>query len=413
MKINRVHSLAILGLFLLTSGPSMGQNPEMGDVGVSPGTDFQPGAALIEPDPFQPVLQPYFDVRDKLADDYGLNFEAAFTLFSQIATDVDAGPQGLTTGSYDLIFDWTLIQPEEDGFLATGLAIMLIEGGLIIGNDEDEDLSAGVGSILGVNDDLDTRQFQISELLWSQGFFSDRVIFSIGKIDQTVWIDANRVANDETIQFISTPLVNNPAIPFPENGLGFNLNAAPTPWLWLSLGVSDGIGDQAGTGFNTLREGQLFIAGEASFEPKLDQWFDGDAQGNYRFIGWTARPDGAEAYGSGVAVSFDQAIGHGLVPFFRYGYAERAASDLRHFVSAGIGLEQPLGRADDLVAVGVAWADPYDPDLRQETLLEAFYRLQLTDTIAVTPDLQIIFRPGASNGLDVVALFGLRVQATF
>ena len=44
---------------------------------------------------------------------------------------------------------------------------------------------------------------------------------------------------------------------------------------------------------------------------------------------------------------------------------------------------------------------------------EFFYRFQLTQFLAVTPDIQVIADPALNPGVDVLALFGVRLRAAF
>lgn len=399
----RMKSLAaVLTGFLLLAVPVGAQAPEP-DVSPELVTDIDPSAALIDPDPLEPLLRPYDDLQQYAEDSLGLVFELGYTLIFQQATARDTGAGNLWTGSYDIVVEWTLFEHDTFG---SGLFGMLVEGGHIIGNDSGEDLSAGIGSILGVNDDLDTTDIAVTELWWAQGWLEDTVEVTFGKIDQTVFFDTNRIANDQTTQFIATPLVNNASIVFPDNGLGVNLILVPHEWFYVTAGFGDANAVASRTGFDTFNQGDYFTAVEAGFTPV----FDALGAGNYRTTGWTTR-SAADGSASGVALSFDQGIGCGLVPFFRYGYATGSAAPLRHFVSLGLGIESPFGRADDLFAIGGVWADPYGGG-RDETLVEMFYRLQLTDTITITPDIQVVIQPSEGDG-DVVGLFGARLQAVF
>ncbi len=44
--------------------------------------------------------------------------------------------------------------------------------------------------------------------------------------------------------------------------------------------------------------------------------------------------------------------------------------------------------------------------------MEVFYRLQLTDSMQLTPDLQIVLTP-ATGDPDPIVLFGLRLRTQF
>lgn len=56
---------------------------------------------------------------------------------------------------------------------------------------------------------------------------------------------------------------------------------------------------------------------------------------------------------------------------------------------------------------------PADGSLRDQFTSELFYRFQLTQFLAVTPDVQLIVDPALSPNTNVLTFFGIRVRAAF
>jgi hypothetical protein len=54
---------------------------------------------------------------------------------------------------------------------------------------------------------------------------------------------------------------------------------------------------------------------------------------------------------------------------------------------------RPFKTNEDLFGFGAGWALPASPLLRDQYILELFYRYQLTSNLAITPDVQYILRP--------------------
>jgi len=367
-------------------------------------------SALIQPDPLGFIARPLSNARDFTEQKADLTFELGVTVVFQAASDT-VGPGDptpvLLSFSYDFAGAWTPIDNERWGVGTFG---WLVEGGRPIGVSRTTDLTENAGAIFSVNDDLDSEPIAVTELWYSHRFNDELIVITIGKIDQTVFFDANRVANDETAQFLATPLVNNPAIAFPDNGLGINLTVTPNELFYASFGVGDANAVATRSGFNSIEMEEFFIAGEVGFTPTLERL----GPGAYRLIVWTTEFDGES--GSGFAVSFDQEvepIADGFVVFFRFGVGDDDVVDFDVFVSAGFGIEGPCNRPDDMFGVGVAWGDPTDPMVDDETVIETFYRIQLTDTLTVTPDLQFILDPGANPARDVIVVAGVRLQFLF
>ena len=71
--------------------------------------------------------------------------------------------------------------------------------------------------------------------------------------------DGNAFANDETGQFLNGALVNNPTIPFPEQGLGVVLYFNPCDWWYIGGGVADAQADARQAGFTTTFGGESYF----------------------------------------------------------------------------------------------------------------------------------------------------------
>ncbi len=66
-----------------------------------------------------------------------------------------------------------------------------------------------------------------------------------------------------------------------------------------------------------------------------------------------------------------------------------------------------------MAGVGLSWGAPADGTLRDQFTSEFFYRFQLTQFLAITPDIQLIVDPALNPNTDVLALFGVRLRAVF
>ncbi len=78
--------------------------------------------------------------------------------------------------------------------------------------------------------------------------------------------------------------------------------------------------------------------------------------------------------------------------------------------STGLGLKR---ENSDVAGVGFSWGKPSDGALREQFTSEVFYRFQLTQFLAITPDVQLIVDPALNPNIDVLALFGIRARAAF
>ena len=73
----------------------------------------------------------------------------------------------------------------------------------------------------------------------------------------------------------------------------------------------------------------------------------------------------------------------------------------------------PAKVREDLLGFGAGWAAPANPLLRDQYILEGFYRYQLTSNLAFTPDVQLIIHHALDPTNVDVWVFGLRTRLAF
>ncbi len=91
----------------------------------------------------------------------------------------------------------------------------------------------------------------------------------------------------------------------------------------------------------------------------------------------------------------------------RGGWAEGGVIPTKAALVGGVGIHR---RSHDLFGVALGWAEPHESGLRDQVTLESFYRLQISQNIGITPDLQLIFQPSRNPGESMIAVFGIRAQ---
>jgi porin len=83
--------------------------------------------------------------------------------------------------------------------------------------------------------------------------------------------------------------------------------------------------------------------------------------------------------------------------------------------NAAIRWDRPFGRNDEAIGAGFSWSRPtdlYDPSRREIMMIETYYRIQLTESMQLSPDLQIVLQP--ATGADrPVYVFGIRLKTQF
>jgi porin len=119
--------------------------------------------------------------------------------------------------------------------------------------------------------------------------------------------------------------------------------------------------------------------------------------------------------GWGAQFSFSRKLQERWLPFLRIGYADGSGAPLDRSVSTGFAY-YPSGN-DSVFGLGINWGRPnrdsFDAATDDQYTLETYYRFQLFERLAVTPDLQLIQQPAQNPEHDFVWIAGLRARLTF
>ena len=234
--------------------------------------------------------------------------------------------------------------------------------------------------------------------------FKQRLALSAGRLDLTNYFDHNAVANDETSQFLSDSLVNNPALGLAVNGSGFAAVLDP------KKGLNFKIGFQQSNPAATSLSDSIFSLAEVGYF--LNPF--GLGEGNYR-VWYRVNSTGKDAEGpqhrAGAGISFDQRLSPTVTLFGRYGAAQNQDKRDR-FYSGGFQFRNHL-----VFNPGDYWAVGYSQsqlvDARREHLTEGYYNFQLTERLKLSLHLTHVLemRPDAPKQGFLVP--GIRLAAAF
>ncbi len=229
--------------------------------------------------------------------------------------------------------------------------------------------------------------------------FSQRLALSAGRLDLTNYFDRNAVANDETAQFISDGLVNNPMLGLATNGAGVAGVFDPKNGFAFKAGLQ-----QSNTDATNLSQ-SLYTLAEVDYvaRPK------GLGEGSYRV--WVRNDNSSQRARRGGGVSLDQKLTPIFGLFGRYGTAD-AAGGRDQFYSGGFQFQKGLVfNPDDYWGVGYAETNLERGD--RERLAEGYYNFLISEKLRLSFHLQHVFeRPGGTPSVGFL-LPAIRVQARF
>ena len=270
---------------------------------------------------------------------------------------------------------------------------------------------------------------------------------NLGKMDPFAFFDQNAAANDEARQFLNNVFVHNALLDAggdtgtdaygfsPGVRLAYVNETRETRSYGLSLGV---FGTGPGASYNNTFRSPFVIV-------QLDtlQKLFGGLDGNYRLYFWRngqATPyqdsdDSNVEVHEGWGASVDQRVGKAMTLFGRYGRETRGQVRFDRALALGVEFDgDHWNRAGD--ALGLALGDQrvssefHDNSLTldangdgmpdfgyqatgSERVVEMYYRYRLNKRFDVSPDVQLVRRPGGDAAAPNMTLLGVRAQLTF
>jgi hypothetical protein len=236
---------------------------------------------------------------------------------------------------------------------------------------------------------------------WVMSELADqRVGLTVGRLDLTNYFDHNAAANDETTQFLSDALVNNPMLGLSENGAGMAAVYDP------KNGFTAKFGYQQSSSTATNLSDSLFYLYEIT---KLFTPFN-LGEGNYR--AWYRSDNSSGQTQNAYGVSVDQKLTAALTVFGRVGSAQVGGANRDSFFSAGFQLKNGvIFNPEDAWGVGIAKTELGVGDA--EDLIEAYYNLRMTQKMNLSFHLtQVTEKPVGAEEVSYIVP-GVRFQASF
>lgn len=355
-------------VFLAWASPGLAQ--EVSDRALEEGR-----VTHLGPGPWDDLFRPYDDFQEA-ARAAGLDLQATYSVIAQRGSQ--AGPDNrLVNQTVDLYSFW---QATERG----GLGAYGFYGEELLGGSA-RDFALAQGSRLLPNDDTGAPFTSLLALWWQQeGMLDGALDLHVGHLAPVLLFDVNTYANWDRESFLSQPLAGNPTRVAPQCGLGVHARVHPSDSWSLSASLMDGEGTDRGPDMQALGAGGFARLAELAWTPE---------GGAYRLSWQSVDASHLGPESQAWLLSAEQEVGEDAALFARYGTNDGRRTDLRQSASGGVVFTGPFGFTDDWLGLGGTWGRPSDPALPDEVGLEAYWRLQLSERIQFTPDLQVLLRP--------------------
>ena len=363
------------------------------------------GAAAPQETPqvedWNPLAGPAARLRDA-AEGLGISYQWDVGVSYQRADQVDSGQHAYTSLIWQNLGAWTFLETAL-GASSIGWAL---EGTIGLDyNPSHESLAGGIGSSSALNAAIIPDTIAVDELFLRQQSSDQRFLVQAGMVDLSNQFDTNRIANDTFSEFAAAALENNPSIPFPAFGGAGGLARFQSAGAYVMAGTAGSSVTAAAPPWSTA-DGDWYQLVEVGLQADWKRL----GQGTYRLTPWHNHREGEDGWGLGL--NLDQELGTpAFLGFARLGLGDRDVTPVEAFVSAGFTLEGILDREHDGFGVAFATSDP-SPGFgrRTETLLESYYRIQLSPTVQLSPLFHVVFDPAQRDERETVFTGGLRLR---
>jgi porin len=339
----------------------------------------------------------YYRLKRRLKTDHGLAIGLDYSFVNQFSSFSTTDRQA-ASGIFRVYGNWQVFGSKET---TSGTVVYRFEHRHLIGSgitprELGFDGGSSLSTVAFVNFGWGT-----TALYWKQRFDGERYRILVGQMDPGDFSDTY-VLLTPFKSFVNDANFHNPTVALPQMGLGIVSRARLLEHWYVSGGLHDANGSPTQSGFDTffnVREYYTWI--ETGWTPGAHA-LDGEGV-HVNLWHQDAREDEGTDETWGVTFSANTVVHRGgrrWSPFFRAGYSEEDGGQLvRFMVSAGVGV---FFRKSDLAGVATSWSGPPDRGLRNQWTTEAFYRLQFTEHLAVTPNIQFTVNPSQTLETDVL-----------
>jgi len=367
-----------------------------------------PSDPLVRPDPLAPIFHPVDKLSDRLAQAARLKFGATYTFLNQYATIVPDGTarHNQLSGRLDFTGAWSVY----DHGSTAGSISLLVRSGTNIGVSQQFNLSDSLGSGLYLNclqGGGPQEPITLNVLYWRQDFLKKRLSLYVGKIHPNEYVTLSMFNNDERTQFLNGANDGNLAVAYDGTYAGGGaVEFQATRHIYIHAIAVDTEGGQQ-RNIDTLVDRKYAEGVELG-------WTSGSLGEQYRHYRVGMWRDDTKNSGSGYGggFGFDHEFYNGWTPFGKVGLSTSTGTAIKQVEGVGLAQVHPFGRRGDMFAVAYNYSIASHGN-HHENLVESFYRLRLTHSINIGPDLEVSIHPTYATKAYTTTLLGARMEIIF
>lgn len=407
--MRNIKILFIVSILIFSNQLSAQENdsiPKLGSV------DQVDNRLAIDSETKQPVLEfpfldPYFDFKKNLKDKTGLNFALDYNS-AYFGTNSKIGEGDAGAGVFRFYGSWDLVGKESGN---SGALIYKLEHRHKYSTIPLSSLGLDMGYAGLIGAPFNDTGYRTQNLYWRQRLANGRLSIVVGFLDITDFLDVYALASP-WMHFMNFSFSTGvAAVNVPNDGyLGLGVGG----WITKNIYAIAGIADQNGNTANVFEGFDTFFNKSEYFkhlEFGITSAKDYIVLDNIHATFWqrdetaaTGDPDGW-----GFVLSGTKYINETWLPFVRFAYTEDAGSFLQKALAVGVGYQPKPG--GHLLSFGYSWGQTNETTFgvaEDQHTFELFYRLQLSQKIAITPDVQFVVNPALNEQQNSIFIYGIR-----
>lgn len=369
------------------------------------------GAELVKHDQEQDVLFDinwttklfpfHYDRKRMISERSGIAFNVDYSMLSQYAsysvTEKDAA-----SSVFRVFGQWRAFGHKDSW--SGNLVIKYEHRGAIFGDQTPRDLGFNTGSALSTAN-YKENGWGMTDFYWKQVSPDAGTGFLLGHMDPGDWADQHSLLNAWTA-LMNDAFYNNPTEAIPKRTFSLVGRLGLKNNWYTGGGIHDANGKDNEPDFTQVFDTpELFTWIELGSRSQSDLGVGDTTHVHYWHQDERVAAGVEESWG--VTFSSSRTFSNEIVAVVRAGYAEGDASQMREFLGVAVSIP---ARGSDTFKFGLGWGAPPDRTLRSQTVVELQYRLNVTQTLTVSPDLMVTFNPSFINEKDIVYVFGLRMR---
>jgi hypothetical protein len=258
---------------------------------------------------------------------------------------------------------------------------------------------------------------RVPELAWQQSARNGEIVLVAGVVSQRNYLDANAYAGTGRGKFINSALIDSEVLPLAQNNFGLNLQWQPADEWYAMAGASMGAAPSANAPWVDYSSANWSVPVELGYAPRN---FLNLGPGVYRVQPFAASANGTT--GGGLCFDLQQQLGADspLGWFGRYGFGGfKVSGGADEQIGSGFVLQGPFEHlllrrtSNDFLGAGFVWSQPSfttkTVDHENEYVAETVYSMQLTPTVKIQPDFQMIWDPAFHRDVNRATVFQIQL----